>query len=94
MKIKISMNDLHTFFTITVPEGFGAREWADKYWDTYGFDYDTERAAHGGLLAWPCNDEEDRDLSVTELKHELDDGGIEYETFQATLNTIFGEIEQ
>ena len=88
------MANLHTFFSITVPKEFGAREWAKQYWDTYGFDYDTERADHGGLLAWPCNDEENGDLAVAELKRELDDGGIEYETFQATHDTIFGEIEQ
>lgn len=85
----------HTFFTIFVPDSWSGteREWADLHWDTYGFDYDTERCSAGGVLAWPCNDEEKEEDAVLELKMELDDDDIQYETFEATHETMFGPLQ-
>lgn len=90
----VKLEDTHTFFSIVVPgEWTGKeREWADRFWDTYGFDYDTERCASGGVLAWPCNDEEDETKAATVLERALSEAGIEYEIFEATFETVFGEI--
>lgn len=71
-----------TYFKITPPDGENARAWARQKWDTYCFDYDTERLGDT-VLAW--ND----GCSVDELKAALDADGIEYETFEADINKMF-----
>lgn len=70
-----------TFFSITV--NTDAAEWAKQKWDTYGFDYDTERTAGNVVIAWALEDGDDA------LKEALDEDGIEYETFEADPERFF-----
>ena len=78
------MAKLDPFLHIMVPGHTNVREWADKWWDTYGFDYDTERCARGQLWAWPC------DVSLDELKANLDAAGIQYVIHEFDSNVFFG----
>lgn len=76
-----------TFFTIRPDTRFGetASQWARRMWDTYGFDYDTERTDSISVLAWPeCCDE-------AELSAALDADRVPYTTFEADLKTMFPE---
>jgi len=57
-----------TFFTIHEHPS-----WADRMWDTYGFDY---LKGSSPILAWPL------DITTRELSAALSADGIEFETFQ------------
>lgn len=53
-------------------------------YDTYGFDYDTERFGSDTVLAWAFEDDD-------ELRKALDEDGIEYTTFEVEdLDRFFG----
>lgn len=60
-----------------------ATRWAKRFWDTYGFDYDTERAAHGALYVWPLDD-------MDALKAALDEDGVRYQSIHVNVNNFFG----
>lgn len=85
---------MNTFFWITIYGELDAKDWAKKYWDTYGFDYDLERTGGDTVFAWPYNDHSDTDeaKSTAELKRELDDAGIAYETQRLSLDSVFGRV--
>jgi len=51
---------------VQVPSGTTAKEWAEKKWDTYGFDYDTERIRLRTVFIWPSEG-----VSFYELKKKL-----------------------
>lgn len=38
---------------IIKPPAKDARQWAQEFWDTYGFDYDKERSTADVVYAWP-----------------------------------------
>ena len=78
---------IKTFFSITPPDGQSPREWAKQYWDTYGFDYDLEKCA-AAVLAWPVDDEGPE--ADQALKDALDEDSIEYTTFEADDDVLFG----
>lgn len=74
----------YKFFTITAPDANDPREWAERMWDTYGFDYDTERFGECSVLAWALDDDD-------ALGEALASDGIEYSTFEVDdLDHFFG----
>lgn len=74
----------YTFFTIASPEGENPRSWAKKVWDTYGFDYDTERFGSNTVCAWPLVDED-------MLREALEEDDIDFTTFEVEdLDAFFG----
>lgn len=81
---------LATFFTIRPDTRFGetAAQWARRMWDTYGFDYDTERTDSVSILAWSEGCDE------AELMAALDADSVPYSTFVASLETMFPEAYQ
>lgn len=78
---------LATFFKIRPNTRFGetATQWARRMWDTYGFDYDTERTDSVSILAWP------EGACETELMAALDADSVPYTTFKADLKAMFPE---
>ena len=85
---------MNTFFWITVTGESDAKDWARRYWDTYGFDYDLERTSGNTVFAWPCNDlaDVDEQKSAAMLESELDAAGIAYETQRLSLDNVFGPL--
>ncbi len=63
---------LTTIFII--PTTGDARTWADQYWDTYGFDFDTDRCRSGSVYAWSLHDDDDG------LRKALAEDRIEFQT--------------
>ncbi len=74
------MSQSPTFVMFRIFVDGDARAWADAKWDTYGFDYDTERTGGGVVHAWPLEDGTD---AVRELSASLRDDGISFTTFDA-----------
>lgn len=64
-----------------------ARTWADETWDTYGFDYDTERTGGQIVCAWPLDDGPDVN---DDLREALRVAGIHYTTEIVDLDQFFG----
>lgn len=58
-------------------------EFARKYWDTYGFDYDMERARKGQLWAWPV------DCTLAELEKNLAEDSISFSRAEVDLDVFF-----
>ena len=85
---------MNTFFWIIITGESDAKDWAKRYWDTYGFDYDLERTGGDTVFAWPYNDFSDVDeaKSAAMLEGELDAAGIAYETQRLSLDSVFGQL--
>lgn len=64
-----------TFFTIHEDAS-----WADRMWDTYGFDY---LKGSSPVLAWPL------DIATSELSAALTEDGVAFETFEADPERVF-----
>jgi hypothetical protein len=64
-----------TFFTIDEEPA-----WADRMWDTYGFDY---LKGSSPVLAWPL------DVTTSELASALSADGVSFETFEADPERVF-----
>lgn len=74
----------YTFFVITVPDANDPRAWAERMWEIYGFEYDTERFGTETVVAWALDSDD-------ELKEALSYDGIHYTTFQVEdLDEFFG----
>jgi len=75
------MSDTFTMFHIFVDGD--ARAWADAKWDTYGFDFDTERTGGGVVHAWAleCADEE--------LAAALTEEGVRFVTHEARASELW-----
>lgn len=80
---------LSTFFSIKPPNGEDALSWAKEMWDTFGFDYDIERCGPC-VFAWPCNDAETPEQATKELSDALEADDIEFTTFEADADELFG----
>jgi len=72
---------METFFVITPNTEETGLEWAKRLWDTYSFDYDTERTGET-VFAWAL----DSDASLAKA---LETDGIEFETFQGDSKELF-----
>lgn len=74
----------YKFFTIQVPSGIEPRDWAKQMWDTYGFDYATDRFGTNTVCAWALDDDD-------ELQEALEDDDVSFTTFEVEdLDSFFG----
>jgi len=58
--------------------------WARQYWDTYGFDFDTQSERNGTFLAWADG------ISSDELQLSLTEAGVRYTCFEADPEQLIG----
>ena len=67
-------DDSFKMFVIS-PGARDARDWARRFWDTYGFDYDAERSTDEVVYAWAHGDQTDEGLA-----QELEEDNVEFST--------------
>ncbi len=67
--------------------GGDARTWADERWDTYDFDYDTERTGGQVVCAWALEEGPDAER---DLREALRADGIFYTLETVDLDHFFG----
>lgn len=64
-----------------------ARAWADEKWDTYGFDYDTERTGGQVVCAWPLDEGPD---ARDDLREALRADEVAYTSETVDTDKFFG----
>jgi len=67
-----------------VPAGTTARQWARRYSDKLGFDYDNESKNRTKLLAWPY------EISSVRLALNLTANGVRFVTYRGNPEKILG----